>query len=73
MDALGIPYSVNEEDGAFYGPELDFLLPQRFEANRTVSVRWRDADDGKHFRCSNKRKLSGENIHAERRWRYNDE
>ena len=51
MDALGIPYSVNEGDGAFYGPkldfhlkdsigrtwqcgtiQLDFQLPQRFEA-----------------------------------------
>lgn len=51
MDAMGIPYSVNEGDGAFYGPkldfhlkdtigrtwqcgtiQLDFQLPQRFEA-----------------------------------------
>ena len=26
MDALGVPYSVNEGDGAFYGPKLDFHL-----------------------------------------------
>lgn len=51
MDSLNIPYSVNEGDGAFYGPkldfhlkdsigrtwqcgtiQLDFQLPQRFEA-----------------------------------------
>lgn len=54
MDAMGIPYSVNEGDGAFYGPkldfhlkdsigrtwqcgtiQLDFQLPQRFEAEYT--------------------------------------
>lgn len=51
MDSMGIPYSINEGDGAFYGPkldfhlkdsigrtwqcgtiQLDFQLPQRFEA-----------------------------------------
>lgn len=51
MDACGIPYMINEGDGAFYGPkldfhlkdsvgrtwqcgtiQLDFQLPQRFEA-----------------------------------------
>lgn len=51
MDSLHIPYSINEGDGAFYGPkldfhlkdsigrtwqcgtiQLDFQLPQRFEA-----------------------------------------
>ena len=51
MDAIGVPYTVNEGDGAFYGPkldfhlkdsigrtwqcgtvQLDFQLPQRFEA-----------------------------------------
>lgn len=51
MDSMGIPYLVNEGDGAFYGPkldfhlkdsigrtwqcgtiQLDFQLPQRFEA-----------------------------------------
>lgn len=51
MDAMDIPYSINEGDGAFYGPkldfhlkdsigrtwqcgtiQLDFQLPQRFEA-----------------------------------------
>lgn len=61
MDALGIPYSVNEGDGAFYGPkldfhlkdsigrtwqcgtiQLDFQLPQRFEAEYT------GADGEKH-------------------------
>lgn len=26
MDALGTPYSINEGDGAFYGPKLDFHL-----------------------------------------------
>lgn len=26
MDAMGIPYSINEGDGAFYGPKLDFHL-----------------------------------------------
>lgn len=26
MDALEVPYSVNEGDGAFYGPKLDFHL-----------------------------------------------
>lgn len=26
MDSLGIPYLVNEGDGAFYGPKLDFHL-----------------------------------------------
>lgn len=26
MDTLGVPYSVNEGDGAFYGPKLDFHL-----------------------------------------------
>lgn len=26
MDALELPYSVNEGDGAFYGPKLDFHL-----------------------------------------------
>ena len=51
MDAIGVPYTINEGDGAFYGPkldfhlkdsigrtwqcgtiQLDFQLPQRFEA-----------------------------------------
>ncbi|MBD5453160.1 MAG: threonine--tRNA ligase [Lachnospiraceae bacterium] len=26
MDALGVPYIINEGDGAFYGPKLDFHL-----------------------------------------------
>lgn len=26
MDAMGVPYSINEGDGAFYGPKLDFHL-----------------------------------------------
>lgn len=26
MEAVGVPYSVNEGDGAFYGPKLDFHL-----------------------------------------------
>lgn len=26
MDSLGIPYAINEGDGAFYGPKLDFHL-----------------------------------------------
>ena len=26
MDAMNIPYSINEGDGAFYGPKLDFHL-----------------------------------------------
>lgn len=26
IDSMGIPYSVNEGDGAFYGPKLDFHL-----------------------------------------------
>lgn len=26
MDAINIPYSINEGDGAFYGPKLDFHL-----------------------------------------------
>ena len=26
MDAIGVPYSINEGDGAFYGPKLDFHL-----------------------------------------------
>ena len=26
MDALGVPYTINEGDGAFYGPKLDFHL-----------------------------------------------
>ncbi len=61
MDSLKIPYSVNEGDGAFYGPkldfhlkdsigrtwqcgtiQLDFQLPQRFEAEYT------GADGEKH-------------------------
>lgn len=61
MDAMEIPYSVNEGDGAFYGPkldfhlkdsigrtwqcgtvQLDFQLPQRFEAEYT------GADGEKH-------------------------
>ena len=51
MDSIGVPYKINEGDGAFYGPkldfhlrdsigrtwqcgtiQLDFQLPQRFEA-----------------------------------------
>ena len=51
LDDLGLPYVINEGDGAFYGPkidfhledsigrtwqcgtiQLDFQLPQRFEA-----------------------------------------
>ena len=51
MDSIGVPYKLNEGDGAFYGPkldfhlrdsigrtwqcgtiQLDFQLPQRFEA-----------------------------------------
>ena len=51
MDSIGVPYRINEGDGAFYGPkldfhlkdsigrtwqcgtiQLDFQLPQRFEA-----------------------------------------
>lgn len=54
LDELGLPYVVNEGDGAFYGPkidfhledsigrtwqcgtiQLDFQLPQRFEAEYT--------------------------------------
>ncbi len=54
LDELGLPYAVNEGDGAFYGPkidfhltdsigrtwqcgtiQLDFQLPQRFEAEYT--------------------------------------
>ena len=54
LDDLGLPYEVNEGDGAFYGPkidfhltdsigrtwqcgtiQLDFQLPQRFEAEYT--------------------------------------
>ena len=26
LDALGIPYTINEGDGAFYGPKIDFHL-----------------------------------------------
>ena len=26
MDAIGVPYTINEGDGAFYGPKLDFHL-----------------------------------------------
>uniref|UniRef100_UPI0040567F9E threonine--tRNA ligase n=1 Tax=Acetatifactor sp. TaxID=1872090 RepID=UPI0040567F9E len=26
MDAIGVPYMINEGDGAFYGPKLDFHL-----------------------------------------------
>lgn len=26
MDAIGMPYTINEGDGAFYGPKLDFHL-----------------------------------------------
>ena len=26
MDAIGVPYAINEGDGAFYGPKLDFHL-----------------------------------------------
>ena len=26
MDAINVPYSINEGDGAFYGPKLDFHL-----------------------------------------------
>jgi len=26
MEAINVPYSVNEGDGAFYGPKLDFHL-----------------------------------------------
>ncbi len=61
MDSLKIPYSINEGDGAFYGPkldfhlkdsigrtwqcgtiQLDFQLPQRFEAE------YMGADGEKH-------------------------
>lgn len=61
MDSLKIPYSINEGDGAFYGPkldfhlkdsigrtwqcgtiQLDFQLPQRFEAE------YIGADGAKH-------------------------
>ncbi len=61
MDSLEIPYSINEGDGAFYGPkldfhlkdsigrtwqcgtiQLDFQLPQRFEAE------YIGADGAKH-------------------------
>ena len=30
LDDLGLPYVVNEGDGAFYGPKIDFQLPLRF-------------------------------------------
>lgn len=62
LDDLGLPYAVNEGDGAFYGPkidfhledsigrtwqcgtiQLDFQLPQRFEAEYT-------GEDGKKHR-----------------------
>ena len=26
LDALGVPYKINEGDGAFYGPKIDFHL-----------------------------------------------
>ena len=61
LDASGLPYIINEGDGAFYGPkidfhledsigrtwqcgtiQLDFQLPQRFEAEYT------GADGEKH-------------------------
>ena len=34
---LGYDYEVNEGDGAFYGPKLDFQLPERFELEYTGS------------------------------------
>ena len=32
LEEMGLDYIVNEGDGAFYGPKIDFHLPQRFEA-----------------------------------------
>ena len=26
LDELGLPYAINEGDGAFYGPKIDFHL-----------------------------------------------
>ena len=26
LDDLGLPYAINEGDGAFYGPKIDFHL-----------------------------------------------
>lgn len=56
LDEVGIPYTINEGDGAFYGPKIDFIirdslgrswqcgtiqldfqLPQRFEAEYIAS------------------------------------
>ena len=42
LDDLGLPYVVNEGDGAFYGPKLDFQLPLRFNLEYT------GADGEKH-------------------------
>ena len=42
LDDLGLDYVVNEGDGAFYGPKIDFQLPQRFELEYT------GADGEKH-------------------------
>ena len=39
---LGYDFEVNEGDGAFYGPKLDFQLPERFE------LEYVGADGAKH-------------------------
>ena len=42
IESIGKEYTVNEGDGAFYGPKLDFQLPERFNLEYT------GADGEKH-------------------------
>ena len=36
LDELGVPYTVNEGDGAFYGPKIDFHLRDCIGAHLAV-------------------------------------
>ena len=36
LDELGMPYVVNEGDGAFYGPKIDFHLEDSIGTNLAV-------------------------------------
>ena len=36
LDELGLPYVVNEGDGAFYGPKIDFHLEDCYRKNLAV-------------------------------------
>ena len=41
LDEMGLPYVVNEGDGAFYGPKIDFHLVDCYRKN--LAVRYHSA------------------------------